>query len=83
MASANPRDVPIITFHSLYEGLSKEEADKDSYALVEGIRMAQSFYANTPDVDGVPVQWWPPANVTSDEDIHQWITEEAWGHHAS
>ncbi|KAI0913263.1 choline dehydrogenase [Ustulina deusta] len=83
LASANPRDVPIITFHSLYEGLSKEEADKDSYALVEGIRMAQSFYANTPDVDGVPVQWWPPANVTSDEDIHQWITEEAWGHHAS
>ncbi|KAH8165113.1 choline dehydrogenase [Xylaria polymorpha] len=83
LQSANPRDVPLITFHSLYEGLSKEEADKDSYALVEGIRMAQSFYAKTPNVDGLPVQWWPPTNVTSDEDIHEWITEEAWGHHAS
>ncbi|KAI0875587.1 choline dehydrogenase [Hypoxylon argillaceum] len=83
LQSANPRDVPLITFHSLYEGLTKEEADKDSYALVEGIRMAQSFYSNTPDIDGSPVQWWPPLNVTSDEEVHQWITEEAWGHHAS
>ncbi|KAI0451604.1 choline dehydrogenase [Xylaria acuta] len=83
LQSANPRDTPIITFHSLYEGLTKEEADKDSNALVEGIRMAQSFYANTPDIDGLPVQWWPPTNVTSDEELHEWITEEAWGHHAS
>ncbi|GAW21165.1 hypothetical protein ANO14919_106820 [Xylariales sp. No.14919] len=83
LQSANPRDVPLITFHSMYEGMPKEEADKDTYALVEGIRMAQSFYANTPDVDGLPVQWWPPTNYTSDEQLHEWITEEAWGHHAS
>ncbi|KAI0478107.1 choline dehydrogenase [Xylaria cf. heliscus] len=83
LQSANPRDVPLITFHSLYEGLTKEEADKDSYALVEGIRMAQSFYANTPNVDGLPVQWWPPTNTSTDEQLHEWITEEAWGHHAS
>ncbi|KAF2970793.1 hypothetical protein GQX73_g2747 [Xylaria multiplex] len=83
LQSANPRDVPLITFHSLYEGLSKEEADKEVGALVEGIHMAQSFYANTPDVDGLPVQWWPPANYTSDEQLKEWITEEAWGHHAS
>ncbi|KAI1175547.1 choline dehydrogenase [Nemania sp. FL0916] len=83
LQSANPRDTPLITFHSLYEGLTKEEADADSGALIEGIKMAKSFYANTPDVDGVPVQWWPPANVTSDDELRQWITEEAWGHHAS
>ncbi|KAJ2997901.1 hypothetical protein NUW58_g478 [Xylaria curta] len=83
LQSANPRDVPIITFHTLYEGLPKEEADKDANALVEGIRMAQSFYANTPNVDGLPVQWWPPVNYTSDADLHEWVTEEAWGHHAS
>ncbi|GAP88561.1 putative GMC oxidoreductase [Rosellinia necatrix] len=83
LQSANPRDVPLITFHSMYEGLSKAEADKDVGALVEGVRMAQSFYSNTPNVDGQPVQWWPPANVTSDADVNKWITEEAWGHHAS
>ncbi|KAI1812490.1 GMC oxidoreductase [Poronia punctata] len=83
LASANPRDTPVVTFHSLYEGLSKEEADKDAKAVVEGIRMAQSFYKNTPDVDGLPVQFWPPPEVDSDEDLLQWVTEEAWGHHAS
>ncbi|KAI0097368.1 choline dehydrogenase [Nemania sp. FL0031] len=83
LQSANPRDVPLITFHSLYEGLSKADADKEVGALVEGIRMAQNFYANTPDVDGLPVQWWPPVDTNSDEELAQWITEEAWGHHAS
>ncbi|KAI8623015.1 choline dehydrogenase [Xylariaceae sp. FL1651] len=83
LQSANPRDVPLITFHSMYEGLPKEEADKDVGALLEGIRMAQKFYSSTPNVDGLPVQWWPPTNVTSDDDLKEWITEEAWGHHAS
>ncbi|KAI0525952.1 choline dehydrogenase [Xylaria bambusicola] len=83
LQSANPRDVPLISFHSMYEGLPKEEADKEVGALLEGVRMAQSFYANTPDVDGKPTQWWPPADFNSDDDIKQWITEEAWGHHAS
>ncbi|KAI1124428.1 choline dehydrogenase [Nemania abortiva] len=83
LQSANPRDVPVITFHSMYEGLPKAEADKDVGALLEGIRMAQNFYANTPDVDGLPVQWWPPVDTNTDEELHQWITEEAWGHHAS
>ncbi|KAI0204905.1 choline dehydrogenase [Astrocystis sublimbata] len=83
LASTNPRDTPIITFHSLYEGLAKEEADKELGALVEGVRMAQAFYTNTPDVDGTPTQWWPPAEVKTDEDISTWVQEEAWGHHAS
>ncbi|KAI0158334.1 GMC oxidoreductase [Xylariaceae sp. FL1272] len=83
LASANPRDTPIITFHNLYEGMTKEDADKDAYAVLEGMRMAQSFYDNVPDFDGLPVQWWPPMDVSSDEDLIEWIKEEAWGHHAS
>ncbi|KAJ3576216.1 hypothetical protein NPX13_g3774 [Xylaria arbuscula] len=83
LQSANPRDTPLIEFHSMYEGLPKEEADKEIGALIEGVRMAQSFYSSTPDIDGTPVQWWPPAEVNSDEEIKTWITQEAWGHHAS
>lgn len=67
----------------MYEGLPKEEADKEIGALIEGVRMAQSFYSNTPDIDGQPVQWWPPTDFNSDDDIKQWLTQEAWGHHAS
>jgi choline dehydrogenase len=83
LASANPRDTPIITFHNLYEGLPKEEADKDANALLEGIRMAQSFFKNVPDIDGLPTQIWPPPGNDSDEELLDWIKEEAWGHHAS
>ncbi|KAI8628715.1 GMC oxidoreductase [Xylariaceae sp. FL1651] len=83
LASANPRDTPVITFHNLYEGQSKEDADKDAFALLEGMRMAQSFYDNVPDIDGQPVQFWPPLEKNSDEDMLEWIKEEAWGHHAS
>ncbi|KAI1260072.1 choline dehydrogenase mitochondrial precursor [Xylariaceae sp. FL1019] len=83
LLSTDPRDTPNITFHSMYEGMTKEEADKDVYALVEGMRMAQAFYGNTTDIDGLPVQYWPPLDVQTDDELAEWITEEAWGHHAS
>ncbi|KAI0157611.1 choline dehydrogenase mitochondrial precursor [Xylariaceae sp. FL1272] len=83
LLSTNPRDTPNITFHSMYEGMTKEEADKDVYAMVEGMRMAQAFYGNTTDIDGLPVQYWPPLDVQTDDELAEWVTEEAWGHHAS
>lgn len=83
LTSANPRDTPLITFHTLYEGLSKEEADKDGLAMVEGIRMAQKFYEEVPDIDGKPEVFWPPKEYQTDEELLEWVKEEAWGHHAS
>ncbi|KAI1436678.1 choline dehydrogenase mitochondrial precursor [Xylaria sp. CBS 124048] len=83
LASANPRDAPVINFHNLYEGQTKEEADKDALALVEGIRMAQKFFAEVPDIDGKPEVFWPPKEYETDEELVEWVKEEAWGHHAS
>lgn len=84
LASTNPRDTPIITFHNTYEGMPKDLADKDVGALREGMRMALSFFENIPAVDGAATVFWPPKEVTdSDEKLDEWITEEAWGHHAS
>ncbi|KAI1161427.1 choline dehydrogenase mitochondrial precursor [Nemania serpens] len=83
LASANPRDTPLITFHNLYEGLSKADADKDGKALVEGMRMAMSFFDNVPDIDGQPTVFWPPKEYDTDDKLLEWVTEEAWGHHAS
>ncbi|KAI1345384.1 choline dehydrogenase [Xylaria sp. FL0043] len=84
LASTNPRDTPIITFHNTYEGLSKEEADKDIGALREGMRMAVNFFENIPAIDGAADIFWPPKEVRdSDESLDEWIVEEAWGHHAS
>ncbi|KAI1329470.1 GMC oxidoreductase [Xylariaceae sp. FL0255] len=83
LISSNPRDMPNITFHNLYEGLPAAEADKDVGAMIEGMKMAFSFFDNVPDVQGTPTRYWPPANVTTDEDLKEWIKQEAWGHHAS
>lgn len=84
LASANPRDTPIINFHNLYEGQSKAAADKDAKALVEGIRMAQKFFKEVPgDIDGKPTVFWPPPEYDTDEKLVEWVKEEAWGHHAT
>jgi len=83
LQSTNPRDTPIITFHNTYEGQSKEDADKDVGALREGMRMAMSFFENIPAIDGAASIFWPPKEVSTDAELDQWITEEAWGHHAS
>lgn len=84
LASTNPRDTPIITFHNTYEGMPKDLADKDVGALREGMRMALSFYENIPAIDGAASVFWPPKEVTdSDEKLDDWIVDEAWGHHAS
>ncbi|KAI0540592.1 choline dehydrogenase [Xylaria digitata] len=84
LASTNPRDTPIITFHNAYEGQTKEEADKDVGALREGMRMAVSFFENIPAIDGAASVFWPPKEVRDDDAaLDEWIVEEAWGHHAS
>ncbi|KAI1263304.1 GMC oxidoreductase [Xylariaceae sp. FL1019] len=84
LLSANPRDTPNITFHNMYEGMTKEDADKDVGAMVEGMKMAFSFFDNVPDIQGTPTRYWPPPNMTqTDDQIAEWVKEEAWGHHAS
>ncbi|KAI1175187.1 choline dehydrogenase [Nemania sp. FL0916] len=84
LATTNPRDTPIITFHNTYEGQTKEEADKDVGALREGMRMAMSFFENIPAIDGAASIFWPPKEYSeTDDKLNEWIVEEAWGHHAS
>jgi choline dehydrogenase len=63
--------------------MTKEEADKDVGALREGMAMAKSFFEHIPAIDGAATIFWPPKEIETDAEIEQWITEEAWGHHAS
>lgn len=83
LTSANPRDAPKITFNSFYEGSSAAGADKDLQTVVEGMRFGINAFKNLIPLDGGFEQVWPPAEVTSDEDLKQWVQDEAWGHHAS
>ncbi|KAI1101710.1 choline dehydrogenase [Jackrogersella minutella] len=92
LTSADPRDTPDITFRSFGEGDASKQADAslDLTAAVEGMKWAISVFddvdafANETATAEVGVERvWPPANVTSDADLEQWVRDEAWGHHAS
>ncbi|KAI3393293.1 hypothetical protein diail_4475 [Diaporthe ilicicola] len=80
LTSANPRDTPNITFHSLFEGVGGEE---DLQAVYEGMRYGIEAFENVVPLDGSFERVWPPQSVSSEEDLKAFARDEAWGHHAS
>ncbi|GJC78656.1 oxygen-dependent choline dehydrogenase [Colletotrichum liriopes] len=80
LTSANPRDTPKITFHSLGEGIGGE---KDLQAVYEGMKYGIQAFKDLIPLDGSFDRIWPPAETTSEEDLKQFARDEAWGHHAS
>ncbi|KAK7941355.1 uncharacterized protein PG986_013742 [Apiospora aurea] len=80
ITSANPRDTPQITFHSLGEGVGGEQ---DLQAVLEGMKYGIEAFEGLVPLDGAFDRVWPPPEVTSDEDLKQFARDEHWGHHAS
>ncbi|KAI0887816.1 choline dehydrogenase [Annulohypoxylon maeteangense] len=86
LTSADPRDTPEITFRSFGEGSVRGEelAKLDLKAAVEGMKWGIRVFEKVREVGGVGVERvWPPESVRSDEEIEEWVRDEAWGHHAS
>ncbi|KAI1410762.1 choline dehydrogenase [Hypoxylon sp. FL1857] len=87
LTSADPRDTPAITFHSFGEGDASRQADADLdlKAAVEGMKWGiKVFDGIEPIVEGDGFERvWPPKEVSTDEQLEQWVRDEAWGHHAS
>lgn len=87
LRSADPRDTPRIAFHSFGEGDPAKQADaaKDLRAAVEGMRWGIRVVDDAVSLEpGAGLERvWPPLDVRSDEDLEQWVRDEAWGHHAS
>lgn len=92
LTSANPRDTPKITFNSF----AGPDGEKDLTAMVEGMQYGMSAFekigAGLLGLDlptlGVPLLEkfevvWPPANVSTPEQLREFARNEAWGHHAS
>lgn len=80
LTSANPRDTPNITFHSLFEGVGGEA---DLQAVYEGMQYGIEAFDNLVPLDGAFERVWPPADVSSEQDLKEFAKNEAWGHHAS
>lgn len=78
LQSADPLDVPSITYN--YFDTGNGEYEKDLTAIREAIDLARkSFSAQLVSVN----ETLPGADVTSDADLNDYIMDTVWGHHAS
>ena len=78
LRSADPLDVPEIVFNYFDTGSGDYESDLE--AITEAIHLSRDAFARQP-VEVKEVL--PGEDVTSTEDIHNYIKNTAWGHHAS
>ncbi|KAH7359306.1 choline dehydrogenase [Plectosphaerella cucumerina] len=78
LRSADPLDVPDILFN--YFDTGSGDASLDVRAMTEAIDLARKSIAG----QAVPVtEVLPGADVTSEEDLADYVKDTAWGHHAS
>ncbi len=79
LRSADPRDVPQVTFRYFEEGNDADAEDLES--VVEGVDFARRIMRRA---DGVTTrELIPGEGVASRDEVRQFVKDEAWGHHAS
>ncbi|KAM0810122.1 hypothetical protein AB5N19_10470 [Seiridium cardinale] len=78
LASTDPRDLPLIDFNSF----NGADGAKDVQAVVEGMQLSRKMFSNVIPLKGGFTEVWPGTGVT-DEDLPDFVRNEAWGHHAS
>ncbi|MEO7177261.1 MAG: GMC oxidoreductase [Allosphingosinicella sp.] len=80
LKSASPRETPEINFNNFEDGSDLE--GKDLEALLSGVKMARRIAAGGADgpAEG---EISPGPDCRSNDDLRQFIKNEAWGHHAS
>lgn len=81
LKSDDPQDTPDINFHYFHEG--NDASGEDLKAVVEGIKLSREIM-NRPLADSIIKQELVPGTqYTSDDELAEFVTNEAWGHHAS
>jgi choline dehydrogenase len=77
LRSKDPRDTPDINFHYFDEG--NDPNGEDLASVVNGVRFVRRMNAHN---DGIAEEQVPGSSVP-DEGLAKWVTDNAWGHHAS
>jgi choline dehydrogenase len=79
LRTADPRDPPNINFHYFQEGTDR--LGQDLAAVVEGIQIARSINTRLGNI--IDAELFPGPAYSTPEQIAEYVTNEAWGHHAS
>jgi choline dehydrogenase-like flavoprotein len=81
LRSADPRDAPSICFRYFDEGSDASGEDLDS--VVAGVRFVRQLTADLRE-DGIIEEEEAPGDaVQTDEELRNFVRDNAWGHHAS
>jgi choline dehydrogenase len=81
LRSADPLDTPFVNFRYFDEGSDAAQEDLDS--VVDGIRFTRTLTARLKKKELVAEEELPGDHVQSDEELRQYVRDQAWGHHAS
>jgi choline dehydrogenase len=78
LRSADPREPPHVNFRYFEEGTDDEGSDLD--AMVTGVKFVRSLMARVGAVDHERL---PGPAIASDDELKEFVRNEAWGHHAT
>jgi len=81
LRSTDPREAPLINFR--YFDKSNDDAGEDLAAIVDGIKFVRKMTATLKQQGLIAQEELPGEGVQSDEDLKDFVRNNAWGHHAS
>ncbi len=81
LKSADPRERPYINFKYFAEGSAGGDEDLDS--VVEGVKFVRELSRPLREQGIIVEEEWPSDRVQTDQEIRDYVVNEAWGHHAS
>lgn len=81
LRSNDPQETPVINFHYFDEG--NDDSGEDLKSVVEGVKIARNIMNKSVTQDLVKEELLPGKHAQSDEEVAEYVKNEAWGHHAS
>ncbi|KAI2619476.1 putative GMC oxidoreductase [Hypomontagnella submonticulosa] len=78
LRTSDPRDVPEINFEYFTDG-----GDDDAQGLIDGIEFTRKIFRSLPGLDGATHEVYPGPEVSTPEQLRQYVRDQAYGHHAS
>ncbi|GLS28189.1 GMC family oxidoreductase [Marinibactrum halimedae] len=81
LRSSDPQDTPEINFNYFDEG--NDTNGDDLRSVVEGVKAARDIMDSSWTRDQITREVYPGDDKQSDQEIEEYVKNEAWGHHAS
>ena len=82
LRSKDPLDMPDVNFHYFQEGTDGEK-NEDLDAVVDGVKFVRTMTRDLIRAGLIAEEELPGAEVQTDDQIRDYVRNNAWGHHAS